>query len=92
MKRLMDQFKDKNVASFFVYAKAADSKIYLESTFTTQVTEAQLNDAFMKGRLLVIGAGEKVYAPVYVNGEKVAVMDTVSTAVSIVEYSAVAAA
>jgi len=87
----MDQFKDKNVANFFVYAKAADSKIYLESTFTTQVKKAELQDAFRKGRLLVIGAGEKVYAPIYVDGEKVAVVDTVSSAVAIVEYSAVAA-
>lgn len=88
MNRLMDQWKDKNVANYFVFAKAADSKVYLEAAFTTQVKESELQDAFKKGRLVVVGAGGKMYNPIYVADEKVAVVDTVSSAVAIVEYSA----
>ena len=51
MERIYDQAKDVHVATYVLYAKTADKKLYLESSYTTQVTKAELEAAFKKGRL-----------------------------------------
>lgn len=42
LKPVYDQLKDKNIANYVVFAKAADSKLYREAAFTNQVEEAEL--------------------------------------------------
>lgn len=53
--RVFDDARDKNVANFIVDGKAADGKLYYDLTATTpvQVTQADVEDAFKKGRLIV---------------------------------------
>lgn len=71
LKPVYDQLKDKNIATYVVYAKAADSKLYKEAAFTNQVEEAELKDAFMKGRLLVdLGTSAGLAAVVLVKANK----------------------
>lgn len=53
MERIYNDAKDEHVANFVVYGKAADSKIYYDSEYTTQVKKADAEDAFLKGRLIV---------------------------------------
>lgn len=53
MDRIWNDAKDMNVANFVVYGKAADSKLYYESSYTTQVKTADAEEAFEKGRLVI---------------------------------------
>ena len=46
--------KDEHVANFVAYGKTSDSKLYYDAEYTTQVTKEDAQDAFFKGRLLVI--------------------------------------
>lgn len=54
--------KDEHVANFVAYGKAADSKLYYDAAYTTQVDAADAADAFAKGRLLVKTAAGTVAA------------------------------
>lgn len=98
LKPIYDQSKDKNVANYVVFAKAADSKLYKEAAFTNQVEEAELNDAFLKGRLVVcLDAENGVYAvavKVSANKAYTLAMTGVSPSevMSFVEWAAKAAA
>lgn len=53
MKQVFQNAKDKNVEVYIVYGKAADGKLYYESTYTTQVEQADMLYAFTRGMLLV---------------------------------------
>lgn len=53
MERLYNDAKDEHVATYVVYGKAADSKIYYDAEYTTQVNKVDAEDAFLKGRLVV---------------------------------------
>lgn len=53
LERIWNDAKDQYVANFVVYGKAADSKLYYDADYTTQVTKADAEEAFSKGRLLV---------------------------------------
>lgn len=61
---------DKYVAARIVYGKAADSKIYLEAAYTNQAPQAEVEDAFLKGVLLV-KVGDAYFKPVSISGNKV---------------------
>lgn len=89
MNKVYDDAKDKNVANFVVYAKAADSKVYYEAAYTTQVTQADLEDAFKKGRLIVMN-GTVALSPVALDANKVATIDVSGTTVTGAEWAAVA--
>ena len=62
MERLYNDAKDEHVATYVAYGKAADSKLYYDADYTTQVTQADAAEAFSKGRLLVVTAAGKVAA------------------------------
>lgn len=62
--------KDEHVANFVAYGKTADSKLYYDAEYTTQVSKADAEDAFSKGRLLVKTA-TGISAAVGVAGAKV---------------------
>ena len=90
MEPIYEQSKDLHIRNFVAFGKAADSKLYKESTFTTQIKEAELQEMFKKGMLL-INTGEEAFAvAVCVNGEK-AYTVAASTSVAVTEWSALAA-
>ena len=89
MKKIFDDAKDKNVANVVFYGDETDNKLYYEASGSTktQVTQADLEDAFKKGRLIV-AVGDNMYTPVKVAANKVTVADIVSNAVALVDYTA----
>lgn len=65
MKKIFGQAKDKYVRHYVVYGNVEDHKLYEESSYTTQITEAELTDMFEKGLLIVVG--DDTVVPVMVN-------------------------
>ena len=90
MKKVFIDAVDKNVAAVIVFGKAADSKLYVDAAYTTQVEEAVVVDAFVKGTLLVID-GDATLKPVKVEGNKVLTLDYASSTLSATEWVAKAA-
>lgn len=70
--KIFDDARDKNVANFVVEGKSADGKLYYDLSATTpvQVTQADVEDAFSKGRLLV-KTTDGLFAALSVIGNKV---------------------
>ena len=87
MERIYDQAKDIHVATYVLYAKTADKKLYLESSYTTQVTKAELEDAFKKGRLLIFD-GTNYLVAISMAGGKVKTVGMGASAVELTEWSA----
>ena len=54
MKTIYENSKDQHIRKLVVYGKTADKKLYYESDFKTQVTQADAEDAFKKGMLLIM--------------------------------------
>lgn len=94
MMKILEHSKDEHVRAVVVFAKAEDSKLYVDNKFTTQLEEADLNELFLKGLLLICTDEENsVYEKaVKVSANKAYTMGTVSTAIAFVEWSAKAAA
>lgn len=67
--------KDKYVAARFVYAKAADHKLYVDEAMTIQAKESEVVDAFLCGKLVVVDSTAFV-RPAEVNGNEVDVNGT----------------
>ncbi len=88
MERVFDDANDKNVASYVVYGKASDSKLY-DSTAedAKQITQEELANFFAKGRLIV-KVSTASYAVVKVAANKAYTVDLVSGTVSVTEWSA----
>ena len=88
MERIFDDANDKNVASYVVYGKASDSKLY-DSTAedAKQITQEELANFFAKGRLIV-KVSTASYAVVKVAANKAYTVDLVSGTVSVTEWSA----
>lgn len=87
MNKIFNDAKDKNVANFVVYGKAADSKVYYEAAYTNQVTQADLEDAFNKGRLIIM-SGDVALVPVVLNANKVTTVALSSGSVAGTEWAA----
>lgn len=89
--KVFDDARDKNVANFVVYGKAADSKLYYDSDYTTQVTQADVEDAFNKGRLIVMNSTTAL-VPIALSANKVltASMAGSPAAITGTEWAAVA--
>lgn len=87
MEMIFQDAKDKYVTAVDVYGKASDSKLYVDAEYSAQVTVDVVKDAFEKGVLLV-KVGEAEFRPVKVAGVKVSVVDLVSAAVTVTEFSA----
>ena len=89
MNKIFDDAKHKNVAAFVVYAKAADSKIYVDDEFEEQAKQADIEDAFNHGRLIVMNE-DVALIPVALDANKVATIDVAGTTVSGAEWEALA--
>lgn len=72
MNKIFDQAKDLHVRSITVYGKAADKKLYWDlsgSTYSNQLTQAELEELFNKG-LLIIDDGTNKLIPVSITANK----------------------
>ena len=87
MVRIYDQAKDVNVATYVLYAKTADKKLYLEPSYTTKVSKAELEDAFKKGRLLVFD-GTNYLVAISMHGGKIKTVGMGASAVELTEWAA----
>lgn len=54
LNKLYEQGNDLHVANYMAYGKTADHKLYADAAFKKIVTEAEIKDAFQKGRLIII--------------------------------------
>jgi len=54
LNKLYEQGNDLHVANYMAYGKTADHKLYADAGFKKTVTEAEIKDAFQKGRLIII--------------------------------------
>lgn len=91
LKHVFIDAKDKNVANFMVFGDSTDHKLYYsEGTTKVQVSKADLNDAFMKGMLIICtdSTNGVFEVPVKVSANKAYTMGTVSTAIDFVEWEA----
>lgn len=63
LKKFYEQGKDLHVANCMAYGKTEDHKLYADSGLKETVTKAEIEDAFKKGRLVII-EGEIYLVPV----------------------------
>ena len=54
LNKLYEQGNDLHVANYMAYGKTADHKLYADSGLKETVTKAEIEDAFKKGRLVII--------------------------------------
>lgn len=54
LKKFYEQGKDLHVANYVAYGKTADHKLYADEAYKETVTKAEIEDAFKKGRLVII--------------------------------------
>lgn len=92
MDKIYQDAIDVHVTAVVVYGKASDSKLYVESDYTTQVDQAVVEDAFLKG-VLVVKVGTAFFRPVKVAANKVTIAELSGSpaAATLTEYSAKAA-
>ena len=63
LNKLYEQGKDLHVATYMVYGKTADHKLYADKALKETVTAAEIEDSFKKGRLVIV-EGANVLVPV----------------------------
>lgn len=87
--KIFDDAKDKNVANVVFYGDTTDNKLYLEATGATktQVKESELQDAFLKGRL-IIKVGDVAYTAASVEDNEATVITVSSNTVAAVVFAA----
>ena len=51
LNKLYEQGKDLHVANYVAYGKTADHKLYADEGYKETATKAEIEDAFVKGRL-----------------------------------------
>ena len=54
LNKFYEQGKDLHVATYMVYGKTADHKLYADKALKETVTSAEIEDAFKKGRLVIV--------------------------------------
>lgn len=91
-RQYLDAF-EKNVGAFVVYGKTADHKLYLESSYTTQAPQADVERAFAMG-LLLVKVSTTAYKPVCMAANKVSIAELSGSpaAATITEFAAKALA
>lgn len=92
MKKLFIDAKDKYVAKYVIYGDTTDNKLYYSTgEDKEQVTQKDLEDAFVRGGLVIV-VGDASFIPVSIAANKVKTVDIVSNAVALVEWTAKATA
>lgn len=84
----LDAF-EKNVGTFVVYGKTSDHKLYLESSYTTQAPQADVERAFAMG-LLLVKVSTTAYKPVCMAANKVTIAELAGSpaAATLTEFAA----
>lgn len=54
LNKFYEQGKDLHVATYMVYGKTADHKLYADKALKETVTAAEIEDSFKKGRLVIV--------------------------------------
>ena len=54
LNKFYEQGKDLHVANYMAYGKTTDYKLYADSGLKETVTKTEIEDAFKKGRLVII--------------------------------------
>ena len=54
LNKLYEQGNVLHVANYMAYGKTADHKLYADAAFKKTVPEAEIKDAFQKGRLIIV--------------------------------------
>lgn len=93
MIKFVEDAKDVHVRAYVVFGKASDNTLYEDAELKTAVTEEDLNEYFKKGLVISVTVENTttLFTPVSITGNIVSTVDTVSAAVAIVEWTAVAA-
>ena len=93
MDKVFQDAKDIHVTAVVVYGKSANSKLYEEAAYTNQVAQSVVEDAFLKG-VLVVKVGDDYFRPVKVSGNKVTIAELSGSpaAATLTEYQAKASA
>lgn len=86
MKTIYENSKDQHIRKFVVYGKTADKKLYYESDFKTQVTQADAEDAFKKGMLLIMDA-TTMLIPVSMASTTIKTVAEASSSVSLTSWT-----
>lgn len=96
MTNVFEQLKDLHIRNIVVFGKAADHKLYSDAAKTVQITEAELQEMFKKGMLLINLDEDEYAVAVKVDDNKAYTVGTATvgeaTVASLVEWTAVAAA
>lgn len=87
LEKIYDQSKDLFVANYLIYGDSTDQKLYYsDEEDKVQVSEADLKDAFLKGRLVICTSEGVFEVAVKINGNKAYTVG----ASGLVEYLALA--
>ena len=86
MKTIYENSKDQHIRKLVVYGKTADKKLYYESDFKTQVTQADAEDAFKKGMLLIMDT-TTMLIPVSMASTTVKTVAEASSSVSLTSWT-----
>lgn len=54
LNKLYEQGKDLHVVNYVAYGKTADHKLYADEGYKETATKAEIEDAFVKGRLVIV--------------------------------------
>lgn len=87
MEKIFEHLNDVHVRACVAYGKTADKKLYYEADYKTQVTKADMEDAFLKG-LLVIDDGTNKLTPVAMTGATVTTVKMGTSAVETTTWTA----
>ena len=86
MKTIYENSKDQHIRKLVVYGKTADKKLYYESDFKTQVTQADAEDAFKKGMLLIMDT-TTMLIPVSMSSTTIKTVAEASSSVSLTSWT-----
>ena len=86
MDKVWKRLEDVNVMSVVAYGKKADSKLYYEPEYKTQVTQSEAKAAFERG-MLIVNDGTNLLSPVSMVTNKITTVVKGSSAVEATEWT-----
>ena len=86
MDKVWKRLEDVNVMSVVAYGKKADSKLYYEPEYKTQVTQSEAKAAFERG-MLIINDGTNLLSPVSMVTNKITTIVKGASAVEATEWT-----
>lgn len=87
MNKIFDDAIDNHVRAYVVYGNAEDKQLYVDAEMSaTQATQAEVEDAFKKGALLIVSGSEYLKA-VSMSGTTVKTIAMGATAVELTSWT-----